>query len=399
MTFQIQNKNLQDKPLKLIIEGFSGSGKSHLGIHIADYLSNHLPPKGSNGKVLVIDCENTSCLAYKANPDKPRPHTYDFDFGVIEAPFHATKLIEALNVAVEQNYSAVIIDPLSMFWHGIGGVVERSAQYKTSKGAANLQLGWNNIGTPEWQRIEAAINSTAEKLHTICLVRSKAAKKEHVDAHTQQTDFIDVPVKARVQNDFIFNFPLALRLNHKHGVLVYKTRPPFSDLESKAYYLNAQKHNSPEDFFDDLSDLFKRGLQFDDLSDLRSVDEIKQLIIQVGTTRQIGKEIISRQIQLQGFNKLAEMPKPKMKELLGWLRSLPVGLQHHPQDEPEDRIDIVDGSPQETIPDPDPEQSDFNFDSDFDAESKPFSDSESESIPDSVDDESEKMASESEPEF
>ena len=91
--------------LKLAITGPSGSGKTTAALRLARGLV------GDNGRIAVIDTENSSSLLYA--------DTFDFDVCVVEPPYTEDKFITAIADAVEGKYDCVIIDSFSHVWQAI----------------------------------------------------------------------------------------------------------------------------------------------------------------------------------------------------------------------------------------------------------------------------------------
>ena len=88
--------------LKLAITGPRGSGKTTAALRLARGLV------GDNGRIAVIDTENSSSLLYA--------DTFDFDVCVVEPPYTEDKFITAIADAVEGKYDCVIIDSFSHVW-------------------------------------------------------------------------------------------------------------------------------------------------------------------------------------------------------------------------------------------------------------------------------------------
>jgi len=136
--------------IKLAITGPAGSGKTMSAIKLA---------KGLCKKVVVIDTENSSASNYS---------DLDFDTATIEAPYNPQKLINLIDDAVKENYECIIIDSLSHFWAGEGGVLDAKSE-KDARGG-NSYTNWSDFTKLQNKMIEKIMNCNA---HVICTMRSK----------------------------------------------------------------------------------------------------------------------------------------------------------------------------------------------------------------------------------
>src|SRR5258708_373214 len=136
--------------LKIAITGPSGSAKTFSALRLAKGLSKA-------GKVCLIDTENRSASLYA---DK-----FNFDTCVIDRPFSDSKFIDAINAAVNEKYSVVIIDSWSHSWEGI---LEWKAALDSRGG--NSYVNWGIAGK-KFQAILGAVLQT--NIHVIACMRSK----------------------------------------------------------------------------------------------------------------------------------------------------------------------------------------------------------------------------------
>src|SRR5690349_14163053 len=93
--------------LKLGLQGPSGSGKTIGALALAVGLAG-------DGKVAVIDTENGSASLYADR--------YDFDVLELSPPYTSKRYVEAMKMATEGGYAALVIDSLSHQWAGSGGI-------------------------------------------------------------------------------------------------------------------------------------------------------------------------------------------------------------------------------------------------------------------------------------
>lgn len=97
-------------PLKIGVEGASGSGKTYSALRLA---------KGLYGKldnVAVVDTENKSAALYKS--------LGNFKFVSFQPPFHPDRYVKLINMAVEEGFDCIILDSVTHEWDGEGGCLD-----------------------------------------------------------------------------------------------------------------------------------------------------------------------------------------------------------------------------------------------------------------------------------
>lgn len=188
---------------RIAMHGPSGSGKTYTALEWATVLAD-------GGKVAVIDTERNSASLYA---DK-----FEFDVLSFTPPYHPNKLIDVLDVAESEGYAAVVVDSLSHFWSGAGGVLEIVDEAK-SAAKGNTYAAWQ-VGTPLQQRMVDRIIS--HPAHVIATMRSKT------DWQIENNNGRITPTKvglAPQQRDGIeYEFTLVLDIDVKHRASVSKTR-------------------------------------------------------------------------------------------------------------------------------------------------------------------------------
>lgn len=189
---------------RVAMSGPSGSGKTMWALIWATTLA-----KG--GKVAFIDTERGSASLYADR--------FQFDVLQMAPPFHPDRLIQALEGAQKAGYDAVIVDSLTHFWSGAGGVLEivdeASARFK-----GNSHAAWQ-VGTPIQQKMVDAL--LAFDGHLIATMR---AKTEWVMEQGQNGKMTPrkVGLAPQQRSDIEFEFTLFLDIDHEHRATVGKTR-------------------------------------------------------------------------------------------------------------------------------------------------------------------------------
>jgi hypothetical protein len=106
-------------------------------------------------------------------------------FDVIELgpPFHPDRAVEAIGVAVEAGYDTVIVDSLSHFWQGDGGLLDIVDEIARTKYRGDSHRAWKDGGEIEQRLINAILRSP---LHVIGAMRTKKDYvREEVDGKTK----------------------------------------------------------------------------------------------------------------------------------------------------------------------------------------------------------------------
>lgn len=247
---------------RLALIGTAGSGKTYTALQIARTLA------GPTGRIAVIDTERGSASLYS--------DLTDFDTMDMHPPYNPKRLVEALAVAAE--YDVLIIDSLSHFWNGEGGILEIVDQ---TPGKSKFTSGWRDA-TPLQNKMVNAILSFPG--HVIVTMRTKTAYVLTTNSKGKQE-----PTKvgmAPVQREGMdFEFTVVAEMTDKHALIVQKSRCPL--LAERGSYLAPETELFASDFAGWLAgggvptitvNAAKRQL-FDLLVQSKPADEAKALAI------------------------------------------------------------------------------------------------------------------------
>jgi hypothetical protein len=189
---------------RIAITGPSGAGKTFSALTWATELAE-------GGKVAVLDTERDSAKLYADR--------FDFDTLSMSAPYHPDRLIEVLKAAEAEGYAVLVIDSLTHFYNGQGGLLE-IVENAGAQAKGNSFAGWRTA-TPIQQRMLDAI--LAFNGHIIATMRSKTEYSMEKDSNGRIT-----PKKigmAPQQRDGIeYEFTLVLELDTDHRTIIGKTR-------------------------------------------------------------------------------------------------------------------------------------------------------------------------------
>lgn len=196
--------------IKMALTGPSGSGKTLSALYLAQGLA------GKDGKIALIDTENKSASLYS---DKA-----DFDTDDIVPPFTIEKCAKSIQEAVDGGYTVVVIDSISHFWAGEGGLLAQKESLDShNKGGFN---NWAPISKKQEQFKSALLQSP---IHVIVTMRSK---QEYV-VETGSNGSKSAPRKvgmAPIQREGMeYEFTTVLDISMNHEAVVSKDRTSLFD--------------------------------------------------------------------------------------------------------------------------------------------------------------------------
>ena len=192
--------------IKVALTGPSGAGKTYSALKIA---------RGMGGKIAFIDTENGSASLYADE--------FDFDVLEIDAPYTVKKFIEAIDQALRENYSIIVIDSISHVWAGEGGLLAQKEELD-ARGASgdrknkNQYANWASI-TKEHEKFKAWLLKA--DCHMICTMRSKQDYALGDDGKVKKFGF--APVQ-REGMEYEFTLVLDLAMNHSAGASKDRTK-------------------------------------------------------------------------------------------------------------------------------------------------------------------------------
>jgi len=110
---KLQTAQRKRARMRIGLQGPSGPGKTYSALLLALGLSEKWE------KIVVIDTEHYSSELYS--------HLGKFNVLPVEAPFTVEKCIQAISFCESEGMETIIIDSLSHFWEGSGGILEQHA--------------------------------------------------------------------------------------------------------------------------------------------------------------------------------------------------------------------------------------------------------------------------------
>jgi len=184
--------------------GPTGAGKTWTALEFARILA------GPTGTIGVIDTENASSSLYA--------DAYDFQAASWWPPYDAAKLAAAIIDASKQ-FDVLIIDSLTHFWQGDGGVLDVVEQ-EGNRNRGNKFAGWAK-GTPLWRGILDAL--IFAPCHVIITMRSKMDYVQTTDSNGRaKVEKMGMAPVAR--NDVEYEFTIVAELDQSHRLTITKSR-------------------------------------------------------------------------------------------------------------------------------------------------------------------------------
>lgn len=194
---------------RIALAGPSGSGKTWTALTTA----RELAPK-----VAVIDTERGSAKKYAGDDG--------FTFDVLEMThFDPRDLVKALAAAGAAGYGCVVVDSLSHFWMGSGGMLEQ-VDNAAKRGGGNSFGGWKEARPMERQMIEALLGYPG---HVVVTMRTKT---EWVVEENDKGKKVPRKIGTRPEQreGIEYEFDLVGDMDLEHTLVVSKSRiAPLAD--------------------------------------------------------------------------------------------------------------------------------------------------------------------------
>ena len=202
MTVSFVKATKKQAKLRLALEGPAGFGKTYTGLTLARELG---------GRTAFVDTEAGSASKYA--------HLFDFDVIELAPPFHPDRAVEAIGAAVAAGYDTVIVDSLSHFWQGDGGLLNVVDDIARTKYRGDSHRAWKDGGEIEQRLINAILRSP---IHVIGAMRTK---KDYIRVEEGgKTKIRAAGTKTIQREEFDFEFDLVGRFDVPSVLTILKSR-------------------------------------------------------------------------------------------------------------------------------------------------------------------------------
>lgn len=203
LTFQKATK--AQSHLRLSLQGPSGAGKTYSALNIATYLGK---------RIALIDTERGSASMYA--------HLFDFAVCEIYDNYNPERLHEAL--AASANFDVVIIDSLTHFWNGPGGMLEMvDDEVKRQKQRGNKPdsfSAWKSVDGVYRRVVQALLAVPADVIVTM---RAKTEYERSEDSKGKST-IKKLGMAPEMRNSFEYEMSVEGMLDDEHNLMIGKTR-------------------------------------------------------------------------------------------------------------------------------------------------------------------------------
>jgi hypothetical protein len=212
MSFEVKKAKRQRRPLKINLEGLSGTGKTFTALRLAFAMRR----AGIGKKIVVADSENESAGLYDGITIDGEKWEYDV------CPIPSEKqnpagYTEAYNYLVGAGYDIIIGDSLTHAWHGAMEQVDAFAKANRN----DKFSGWAQV-TPEQRKMLSTL--TDGRAHFIGTMRVKAEYDMVVNARTGKEQRQKVGLKTDQRDGAEYEFDCVVRLDLGHEARVEKVR-------------------------------------------------------------------------------------------------------------------------------------------------------------------------------
>jgi hypothetical protein len=202
MSMQFAPATKKKAKLRLALEGPAGFGKTFTALTLAKTLGE---------RTAFVDTEAGSASKYA--------HLFSFDVIELAPPFHPGRAVEAIEAAVAAGYDTVIVDSLSHFWQGEGGLLNLVDEIARTKYRGDSHRAWKEGGDIEQHLINAILRSP---IHVIGAMRTK---KDYVRSEVDgKTKIRAAGTKTIQREEFDFEFDLVGRFDVPTVLTILKSR-------------------------------------------------------------------------------------------------------------------------------------------------------------------------------
>ncbi len=258
-TFTFTPATKEQAKARIALTGPTGSGKTYTALVTGTALGE---------RVALVDTEHGSASKYAD----------EFSFDTLQlTSFEPTALIDVLAVATHDGYDVMIVDSLSHFWSGAGGMLEQVDNAAKRFGAGNNFAGWKEARPMERAMIDALL---AYPGHLIVTMRTKTDYVVETDERGRKVPR-KVGLKPEQRDGIEYEFDIVGDLDHENTLVISKSRAkPLSGLVvrkpgaefagSVLDWLNAGKPTrsasdyleavtAPDTTYEDLRDLYEEA--------------------------------------------------------------------------------------------------------------------------------------------
>lgn len=209
--FEVRKAKRQRRPLKISLEGLSGSGKTFSALRLAFAMRR----AGIGKRIVIADSENESAGLY----DGVVMDGERWDYEVCPIPHEKQNPAgygECYEYLVDKGFDLIIVDSLSHAWYG--AVEQVDAYARANKG--DKFGGWSKV-TPEQRKMLTML--TDPRAHLIATMRVKSEYERIDDGGKAKIKKVGMKVDQRDGSEYEFDVVARLEVEH-HFAKIEKVR-------------------------------------------------------------------------------------------------------------------------------------------------------------------------------
>jgi hypothetical protein len=210
--FEVKKAKRSRRPLKINLEGLSGSGKTYTALRLAFAMRR----AGIGKRIVVADSENESAGLYDGITQDGEKWEYE----VCQIPAEVQNpdgYTECYKYLTQQGYDIIIFDSLTHAWHGAMQQVDDYSQ----RNRGDKFGGWASV-TPAQRNMLATL--TDSKAHLISTMRVKS-EYERVAGNNGKDKIKKVGMKTDQRDGAEYEFDVVVRMDTEdHAAHVEKVR-------------------------------------------------------------------------------------------------------------------------------------------------------------------------------
>lgn len=187
--------------VRIALAGPSGGGKSYTALTWAHALGK---------KIAAVDTEFGSLSTYVG--------VNGWDFDVVEPDsFDPTKLAQLAREAATAGYDVLVVDSLSHYWNGAGGMIDLSEKLQSG---SNKFSGWSKANERERTMIQALLSFPG---HVIVTLRTKNERVVEEDERGRKK-VVDVVLKPIQRDGIEYEFGVVGEMDLSNTLTIKKSR-------------------------------------------------------------------------------------------------------------------------------------------------------------------------------
>lgn len=211
---------------RIALAGPSGAGKTLTGLKLLYTLTGAVTVADGIQRIAAIDTERDSADKYAVNPELPGvgdmtpEEAGGYGFSKISpVRYDPRQLVELIDEAAVAGFGALMVDSLSHYWFGPGGVLELVDLFARNHGGRSMD-GWKEVRPIERAYIESLM---AYPGHVVVCLRSKQ-RYELVEGSDGRSKVAKLGMQPDQRDGLEYEFDLVGDLDQEHYLRVTKSR-------------------------------------------------------------------------------------------------------------------------------------------------------------------------------